>query len=89
MNKEVIIVEYDPFARESRIGVLKGGHKEYTQVLSSIEDMTDKILSLAYERKIYEVKIHGPFNIVAEIEKNISQAEAELYSNNKITIGEI
>lgn len=86
MNENAIIIDYDPFAMESRISIYNNGAKEYTRVYSDLEEMVDGIINLSYEHKIYNIKVHGPFAISSELKKAISKSERVIYSQNKISV---
>lgn len=84
-----IILDYDPFAMESRICIVADGHTKYNQVTSEIDDAVEVIVGLAYSNNIYNVKVHAPSQMVGEISRRVQEQEQSDYVNNKITIGEI
>lgn len=81
-----LIVSYDPFAMESRVSVMTDGHQEQVNVCSNISDLASKLITLAYSNNIYNIKVHGPFAILAEIKRTINEYEHNVYSENKITV---
>lgn len=85
-KNNAIIIDYDPFAMESRISICKEGNKEYARVYSSMEELTNGIISLAYANEIYNIKVHGPFAVSGEIRRAINEREKDMYSQNKITV---
>ncbi len=84
-----IILDYDPFAMESRICIMTDGHTKYNQVTSEIDDAAEVIVGLAYSNNIYNVKLHAPSQMVGEISRRIQEQEQNDFANNKIVIDEI
>lgn len=92
MTDSVIVIDYDPFAMESRISKYQDGKMQYDLVSSDLEEIGTSVTKLAHTTGIFSVKIHAPFrvtdeltNIIQKYENNISE-----YSNEpKIEIEEI
>ncbi len=87
MNDIVIIVDYDPFAMESRAYIMNAGNQEDSySVESSIPTLAEKLVSMANTHKVYNVKIRGPLAIMYEIKRSIEECEMKTYETNKITV---
>lgn len=86
---DTIIIDYDPFAMESIVSICQEGKREQTNVFSSIEELVDGIIRLAYEHNVYNVKMNGPFAIASEVNKMVKQLEKNQYSENKINVGNL
>lgn len=87
MQNNYIVVNYDPFAMESRVSIYSDQKGQRNmQVSSTINELTNAILNLAYSNNSYEVKIHAPAAIVEEIQKEVKECEQKVYSVNKIKI---
>ncbi len=86
MINNAIVVDYDPFAMESRVSVVTDGHQEQANVCSEVSELAEKLIALAYEYNTYAVKIRAPFAITSEVRRVIEQNEKGLYSNNKISV---
>lgn len=83
---DCIIVKYDPFAMESRVSIYSQQKEQDMQVSSTISELTNAVISLAYSNQCYEVKIHAPASITEEIQREVQECEQQIYSTNKIQI---
>lgn len=81
-----IIVNYDPFAMESRVNIYKDGMQEHIVVHSDVEALANEIINIAYAQNIYEVKTHAPFAFTSEIAKRVHELEQLQYSQKKILV---
>lgn len=86
MIESAIIVNYDPFAMESKVGIMQDGKKEYVKIASSLSSLANDLIVLSYKYDIYKVKIAAPFTIMSEISRQISELEKTNYSINKIVV---
>lgn len=84
-----IFIDYDPFAMESRLVLIKDGQREYKQVNSDLEQLSRNVTNLCYNSNIFIVKVSAPFKISSVLTKFIQEIESKEYSNNKIKIEEI
>lgn len=82
MINDTIIVDYDPFAMESRVSVCKEGKRAQYSVASSLEELVDSLGKLADEHNVYSVKANAPYATIGEIAR---QASA-IYTKNKLNI---
>lgn len=87
MIENALIVEYDPFSSESRITICKDGKRSYANAHSTIDDLARGIMALAYENNIFDVKVHGPFQIERKLDEVVRCYESSEYSVNNIKIG--
>lgn len=81
-----LLVEYDPFAMESRVSVYKDEGREQVTVCSDINELVSQLATIAYDNDVYSVKFNGPFAVTKELERAIQEYEKNLYSSNKIVI---
>lgn len=81
-----IIVDYDPFAMESRVNVIKEGKHEQLGVASSIENLANDLVALTYQYNIYSVKVNAPLATTNEIKRQVNALESTTYSANKIQV---
>lgn len=87
MNPNALIIDYDPFAMESRMHVIRDGQDiERYAVESSIPKLAERIIQYAKESDIYDVKVRGPLAIISEIKRSVAEHEMNTYSENKITV---
>ena len=86
MTNNAIIVNYDPFAMESKVSIFTNGNQEQVNICSEIGELAEKLIALAYQYNTYAVKIHAPFATTSEIKRAVEQNEKSTYSNNKIDI---
>lgn len=82
----VIVIDYDPFAMESRVYLMRDEQRDYCVVHSDLNSLASEVIGLAYANNIYEVKTRAPFAVSAELRRQIKEQETTLYSNNKITV---
>jgi hypothetical protein len=78
------VVNYDPFAKDSRLMLLDGQIKTEIGISSNIQQMSEKIVNFAYKNNVYDVKIKAPTIIGNEIKKVIRYNELNKYFENKI-----
>ncbi len=87
MNEITIIVDYDPFAMESRAYIMNGGNRQESYAVESdIPALAEKLIYMADTHKVYNIKIHGPLAIMYEIKRAIGECEMKTYETNKITV---
>lgn len=86
MKEDVLIVDYDPFAHESRTSVLKDGKRSQMRVSSDLAGLAEVLIGLAYSHDIYNVKIHAPYAITNKIIEQVAEREKLIYSNSKIKV---
>lgn len=83
----VIIVDYNPFIMESHAYVMRDGKRgESYTVTSDISELSEKLIGIAKEHQVYNVRVRGPFAIMSEIKRSISEYEMKIYEENKITV---
>ena len=83
----MILFNYNPFSMQSQAWVMKeNGQRQYPIASSSLTNLANKLVDLAYAENEYSIQVSAPIAIITEIVKNISIAESEKYSNNKIII---
>lgn len=83
---KALIVDYDPFAMESRVTLVEDGKRNQIKVASSIESLTEHLVAYSYDNNVYDVRVHAPLAITNEIERQVSTLENMTYSENKIKV---
>lgn len=83
---KALIVDYDPFAMESRVTLVEDGKRNQIKVASSIESLTEHLVAYSYDNNVYDVRVHAPLAITNEIERQVSTLENTTYSENKIKV---
>ncbi|MCM1324370.1 MAG: hypothetical protein NC218_09420 [Acetobacter sp.] len=83
---DAIIIDYDVFAQESRLYIMKNGERSSSQIASDIHTLASDVIGVAQKTGIYNVKIHAPFAFMSEINRQIKQLEMTTYAENKIMI---
>ncbi len=87
MIQDALIVDYDPFALESRVYTYKDGNRGQSSVYSSVEELANELVALAYQENIFYVKVNGPFMVQGQLNRLIKEQEQKEYSVNKINVG--
>ncbi len=83
---DALVIDYDVFARESRLYVMKDGKRSTCRVASDINTLASDVIGLAQQTGIYNVKVHAPFAFIGEINRQIKKLEATTYAENKISV---
>lgn len=81
-----LVVDYDPFAMESRVSIVQDGKHEQVKVDSSIESLIESLVAYSYDNNIFDIKIHAPYAITGEIERQVRSLENLTYAKNKIKV---
>lgn len=81
-----IVVDYDPFAMESRVNIIKDGKHEQVSVASGLEELANSLVALTYQYNIYSVKVNAPLATTNEIKRQVNALESTTYSTNKIQV---
>ncbi len=81
-----IVLDYNPFVRESKIYIVRDGEQEFSQIVSNKDDIINTIIDLAYENNIYNVFISAPNFIANGFSQDINEYERNQYSYNRIKI---
>lgn len=83
---EAIVVSYDPFTLESRATIIHGDSSEQQVVSSNVEELSRRLVALAYQYNIYDIKTHAPLAVTTEVKRRIAEYENNVYSENKIQV---
>ena len=83
---DAIIVDYNVFAQESHVYVMKDGKRSSHRVASDIKSLASQLIAMAQETQIYNVRVSAPFAFIGEIRRQVQQLEMITYSENKITV---
>lgn len=81
-----IIVEYDPFSKDSRVCLFTNEKRQDAMVSATLEELTENLVSMAYQNNIYDVHVHAPYYVIGEIERMVGEEELNVYSANKIQV---
>ena len=82
---DVIFVNYDPFAMDSRITIY-GENQEQKMVSSNIDELSETLVDLVDANHIYNLRIHAPLALYTEISRNVKELAQAKYSINEITM---
>lgn len=81
----VIFVNYDPFALDSRITIY-GDNQEQRMVGSSVDELSENLAYLMDAYHIYNLRIHAPLALYSEISRNVRELAQAKYSINEINM---
>lgn len=81
-----LVIDYDAFAKESRLYVMKDGKRSECRVASDINSLASEIVAMSQQTGIYNVKVNAPFAFIGEINRQVKQLEATTYAENKISV---
>lgn len=87
MNGNAIIVDYNLFNSDCHIYVMKDGQRgEFCNAPCGVPELIDKLVAMAQQHQIYNIRVNGPFAIMGEIKRAIAEYELHTYNENKITV---
>ena len=86
MNQDMILIDFDPFAKESRIIVIENGQRGFVSVSSDINELAKQIPAYCEQYKQYNVKFHAPVNAFYELKRQLEEVEKQTYGENKINL---
>lgn len=87
MKEDMILIDYDPFAMESRAHIVENGRQSIIGVTSDLPGLSDEILNYCQQYNQYNVKFHAPIGIYYELKRQLEAKEKDLYGANKINLG--
>lgn len=85
MKDNVIFVNYDPFAMDSRVTIY-GDNQEQMIVSSNIDELSGKLADIVNAYRIYNLRIHAPLALYTEITRSVREYAQNKYSINEITM---
>lgn len=86
MNQDMILIDFDPFAKESRIIVIENGQRGFVNVSSDINELAKQIPTYCEQYKLFNVKFHAPVNAFYELKHQLEEIEKQTYGENKINL---
>ena len=86
MMPDMLLVDYDPFAMDSRIMVVQDGVRQMISACSDIPELSKALIAYAQEYNLYNMKIHAPVNFFYELKRVVEEDEINQYSKNKINM---
>jgi len=86
MKEDMLLVDYDPFACDSRILIMQNGVRSSIDACSDIPELSKALISYAQQYNLYNMKIHAPVNFFYELKRITEKEELNQYSENKITM---
>lgn len=81
-----IVIDYQPFAKESLAFVFKNGQSTRLPIASDIEAMAALAVTLCYEHSIYTINIDAPVDILNNFETKVLEEEQRKFSDLKIEV---
>lgn len=78
-----IIIDYDPFAMDSRIWLVRNNHQDYATAASTITELAGSTVEIAVEHDITDIKIHAPLAIFNEMKREIEFTQKTMYADSK------
>lgn len=86
MSQDMLVVDYDPFAMDSRVLVLQDGERAVLNTCSDLPELSQALLNYSREYKISQMKIHAPVNFFYELQRMVQEEELNLYNENIINM---
>ena len=86
MIEDMILIDYDPFAKESRIIVVENGQRSFMAVSSDINSLARELPSYCDQYNQYNVRFHAPVNAFYELKRQLAEIEKNSYGENKINL---
>lgn len=86
MIEDMLLIDYDPFARDSRIIVVQNEQRSMLTACSDLPELTQALIGYTEQFNLYNVRMHAPLNTFYEFKRQLEQAEKDVYSENKITL---
>ena len=84
--KDKILIYYSPFSAASQIWLVKDGKASSGHISSSLEELSENVVGLAYSQNIFDVAVSAPYALMNEIITAVRDQENSSYSTNKINI---
>lgn len=86
MIPEMILIDHDPFSKESRLIHVKDGLRSFVGVSSDINDLAKEIIHYSQEFGQNKVRFHAPVTAFYELKRQLEEAEKDTYGENKIDL---
>ena len=86
MIQDGLIIDFDPFSRESRVIVVENGQRAITDVSSDVNELAYQLPVFCKKYNQYNVKFHAPVNIFYELQRQLEVVEQQTYGENKINL---
>lgn len=86
MIEDMFIIDFDPFAKESRIIAVHNGIRSMIGVSSNINELALELPTYCDAYNQYNVKFHAPVNAFYELKRQLEEVEKRAYGENKINL---
>ena len=86
MIEDMLLIDYDPFAKESRVINVSDGARSFVTVSSDISELAKQLPALCQEYSQYNVRFHAPINAFYELKHQLEAVEKDAYGENKIKL---
>lgn len=82
----MLVIDYDPFAKDSRIIVVEDGIRSFVSVSSDINELAKELPVYCQQYNLYNVRFHAPVNAFYELQRQLEDTEKDVYGENKINL---
>ena len=86
MNQDMLVIDYDPFAMESRVIIIEDGQRASVGVSSDMNQLPKELISYCQQYNLYNVKFHAPVGTFYELKRQLDEEEKNVYGENKIKL---
>lgn len=86
MMEDMFFIDFDPFARESRLMIIENGIRSFVDVSSDLNELPAQLIAYCAQYNQYKVKFHAPIGAFYELKRQIEKQEINTYGENKIEL---
>ena len=86
MIEDMLLIDFDPFAKESRIINISNGTRSFVTVSSDINELAEQLPIFCQDFNQYKVRFHAPINAFYELKRQLDEVERNVYGENKIEL---
>lgn len=86
MMEDMFIIDFDPFAHESRIIVIENGQRAMVGVSSDLNALAQELPQYCEQYNQYNVRFHAPVNAYYELKRQLADIEKNRYGETKINL---
>lgn len=86
MIPDMFLIDYDPFAMESRVAIVNDGMRSFVSVSSDISSLAKELPALCDTHNQYNVRFHAPTNAFYELKRQLEDVEKDTYGESKINL---
>ena len=86
MIEDMFLIDFDPFAKESRVIIVKDGIRSFVSVSSDINALAHQLPVYCDENNLYNVRFHAPVNAFYELKRQLEDVDKATYGENQINL---